>query len=405
MFMSVATVHLIFTFLKPYYWFAHIAAYGIAQNLEGINFFGWFNNIYDPRFPLPLLNYDPSTGVKIIAGAIYLLLAPLAFTLVRGGFVLGRKSGLVILAVVLLPGTLSLLGGSAPLEFFIPDEFHFGTGYIGGFWSNGANYIIAFMWGWATIMMVANIFKSQKFKHAYDHLWCLLTIVGCMYLVVDSQAKSHEEHKIEANALIGKYLEFYKGRYSALDTLCYKEPSIFANAKLICDKAKILSTSLSLEIERSEPEFRQYGDSWVEDIPSDTNIDQLNSYFCSNDKFVANCKETPVDLLVSSQELGEKVLVPIPGHANRLKGLYKKLSSSVDKVARYKEYTHLKYFLFCLICFVSGGKAATSSISFIGEGNMKSRSWIRRMAAVTFFNLWFAIMLFTRAHEGSKRQR
>ncbi|WP_430309294.1 hypothetical protein [Pseudomonas sp. PONIH3] len=393
-------MHLIFIFLKPYYWFAHIAAYGIAQNLEGVSYFGWLNNIYDPRFPLPLLNLDPSTGVKIIAGAIYLLLAPLACVLVRGGFILGRKPGLAMLAAVLLPGALSLLGSSAPLEFFIPDEFHFGTGYIGGFWSNGANYIIAFMWGWATIMLVANLFKSQKFKHAYDHIWCLLTIVGCMYLVVDSQAKSHEEHKIETNALIGKHLEFYKERYSALNILCHKEPSIFANAKLICDKARILSTSLPLEIERSEPEFRRYGDSWMEDILSDTNIEQLNSYFCSNDKLIAHCKETPIDLLITGQELFEKVLVPISGHTNRLKELYKKLNTYTDKVTRYKEYTHLKYFLFCLICFISGGKAATSSISFIGESNMKSRSWARRIAAVTFFNLWFAIMLVTRADDG-----
>lgn len=392
-------------FLKPYFLFSYIAAYGISQNLEGIGHFGWLNNIYDPRFPLPLLNLDPITGVKIIAGVIYLSLAPLAFILVRGGFILGRSSGIAMLAAVLLPGVLSLLGGSAPLDFFVPDEFHFGTGYIGGFWSNGANYIIAFMWGWATIMMAANIFKSQKFKHAYDHLWCLLTIVGCMYLVVDSQAKSHEEHKVETNAIIGKYLEFYRARYSALNTLCHTDPSIFANEKPICDTAKMISSSLPSEIERSEPELRRHGDSWMEYLLSSADIERLNSYFCSNNKGVANCQETPIDLLISTQELGEKILVPVSGHAERLKGLYGKLNTAVDKVMRYKEYTHFKYFLFCLICFISGGKAATSSISFIGESNMKSRSWTRKVAATTFFNLWFAIRLFARALVSYKRQR
>ncbi len=304
-----------------------------------------------------------------------------------------------MIAAVLLPGILSLLGTSAPLEFFIPDEFHFGTGYIGGFWSNGANYIIAFMWGWAAVMMVANIFKSQKFKHAYDHLWCLLTIVGCMYLVVDSQAKSHEEHKIEKNAAIGKYLDFYKERYSALNSLCHTEPSIFANAKSICEKAKNISTSLPSEIERPEPEFRRHGDSWMDDILSNTAIEELNSYFCSNDKTVAYCKEIPIDLLISSKELGVKVLVPISGHTERLKELYKKLNFYADKVTHYKEYTHLKYFLFCLICFIAGGKAATSSISFIGESNMKSRSWARKILAAMFFDSWFAIKFMTRSHD------
>lgn len=386
-------MQLILIFFKPYFFFAYIAAYGISQNLEGIGLFGLLNNIHDPDFPLPILNLSPVAGVKIIAGLLFVLLAPLALMLVRGGFILGKKAGIAMLAIVLLPGVLSLLGIPMSLVFFIPNEFHLGAGYIGGFWSNGTSFLIAFMWGWAAIMMVANVFKSQKFKHAYDHLWCLLTLVGCMYLVVDSQAKSHEESKVRTNAIIGKYLDFYNDRYKVLNSLCEANLALAMQEKNICERARSIFNTLPPEITQSKPEFRRYGDSWLANIPSKDDIERLNSSVCSHRDGSKICQETPVELLINSQELGDKVLIPTSVQTERLRRLYGKLNSEVENVTRSKEHTHLKYFLFCVICFIAGGKAATSSISFVGENNMKSRSWSRKIAFSIFFNIWFFVWL------------
>ncbi|MDQ0741193.1 hypothetical protein [Pseudomonas sp. W4I3] len=133
----------LYLFIKPYYWISFIASYGVAQNLEGIGWFGYFNNIYEPGIPYPLLNLSPVVGVKTISLFFFTFFVWLAFIFVRGAYVLGRKSGMVGLLMVLFPGVLSLAGVSPSWWLLIPEEFHLGAGYIGGFWSSGINFIIS----------------------------------------------------------------------------------------------------------------------------------------------------------------------------------------------------------------------------------------------------------------------
>lgn len=378
-----------YVFIKPYYWVSFIASYGVAQNLEGIGWFGYFNNIYEPGIPYPLLNLSPVTGVKTISLLYFLFFALMNFIFVRGTYVLGGKLGLVSLLIVFMPGFLSLMGFSPRWWLLIPEEFHLGAGYIGGFWSSGINFVIAFVFGWSAVLMLANLFKSPKFKHGYDHLWCLLSLVGCMYLVVDSQAKSDREQMLETNKLLGDYLQLYKGRYESLKDYCLVDTSFSKNEKAACKAATQIFSVLSFNVVGDEPELRRYGDSWLESLPEASDIARINTFFCSGTDLNESCRETPSHLMVNSQSYGRKDYIPLPDQGERVRKLYDRLGKLVDKVKVAHEHENLKYFLFCIVSFLAGGKAATASLSLIGEGSMKSRSWLLCVARVMFFNFWF----------------
>ncbi|WP_434694941.1 hypothetical protein J3P89_16410 [Pseudomonas sp. Z1-14] len=385
----------VYLFIKPYYWISFIASYGVAQNLEGIGWFGYFNGIYEPGIPYPLLNLSPVAGVKIISTFFFMLLVLMGFIFVRGAYVLGHKPGLLGLLVVFFPGVLSLAGFSPSWWLLIPESFNLGAGYIGGFWSSGINFLIAFVLGWSIVLIVANLFKSPKFKHGYDHLWCMLSLVGCMYLVVDSQARFDRDQMVDTNKLLGDYLLFYKDRYQSLKGSCLTDTSFSAAENAVCKSAINVYSTLSLNSVGDEPELRRYGDSWLQSLPGPNDIARINAYFCTHNGSDA-CRETPSHLMISSQEFGSKDYIPLTAHGERVAKLYDKLGKLVDKVKLSREHENLKYFLFCIVSFLAGGKAATASLSIIGEGNMKSRSWLLRALIVIFFNWWFLIKLRAR---------
>ncbi|MCQ9186905.1 hypothetical protein KMT30_49275, partial [Streptomyces sp. IBSBF 2953] len=75
--------------------------------------------------------------MKAISLLFFMSFVFMSLMFVRGAFVLGRRPGLASLLVVFLPGVLSLVGFSPSWWLLIPEEFHLGAGYIGGFWSSG----------------------------------------------------------------------------------------------------------------------------------------------------------------------------------------------------------------------------------------------------------------------------
>ncbi|MDQ0741192.1 hypothetical protein QF045_004052 [Pseudomonas sp. W4I3] len=224
----------------------------------------------------------------------------------------------------------------------------------------------------------------------------MLSLVGCMYLVVDSQAKSDREQMLDTNKLLGDYLQFYKARYQSLTESCLSDTSFSAAENAVCKTAFKVYSILSFNSVGDEPELRRYGDSWLQSLPGPNAIARINSYFCSHANVSGVCRETPSHLMVNSQEFGSKDYIPLPAHGDRVGKLYERLGKLVDKVKLSHEHENLKYFLFCIISFLAGGKAATASLSIIGEGNMKSRSWLLRSMRVLFFKWWFFIKLRNR---------
>lgn len=364
----------LYLFIKPYAYISHLAAYGLAQNLEGIGLFGYINGIYEPGIPFPLLNLDPTIGVRKLTGLIFILFPVYLLIVVRGGFVLGARTGSLTLLTVLTPGLISAAGFDFEIPNYAPEEFLLSAGYLGGFWNSGVIFILSFVAGWAGILIVSNIFKSQKFKHAYDHIWCCMSLVGCLYLVVASQTKFDERQVIELNHSIQSYLRFYQEGYSILELECSNN-LLLTSESLICSKVLKASKLLSAQEMGSNPRVRRYEDGWLDFLLSKSEIHKINSILCIEPS--NKCKTTPSALALTFNDLDEKKLIPLEEHSKRVRKLYAKLGAYVDKTKQAEHHENIKYFLFCFISFLAGGKAATSSISLVGEASLTSRSWCK----------------------------
>jgi hypothetical protein len=380
-----------YVFIKPYAYISFLAAYGLAQNLEGIGLFGYINGIYEPGIPFPLLNLDPTVGVKKLTGLILVLFPIFLFVIVRGGFVLGVRTGSLILVGVLAPGVISAIGFDVQIPSYAPEEFLLGSGYLGGFWNSGVIFIFSFVLGWGGVLLVANFFKSQKFKHVYDHIWCCMPLVGCLYLVVASQAKFDERQVVDLNQSIQSYLQFYQESYSFLALECVSNP-LLSRETLICSKVFKTSKSLSEQSISSDPRTRRYQDGWLDVLLSKDETSKVNLFLCGG-RDSNKCRTMPSVLALTMNDLYEKILIPIDEHSERVRKLYTKLGVYVDKIKLAERHENIKYFLFCFVSVLAGGKAATSSISLVGEANLLSRSW-GRLFAIRLFLVCFSICKF-----------
>lgn len=85
----------------------------------------------------------------------------------------------------------------------------------------------------------------------------------------------------------------------------------------------------------------------------------------------------------------KKKLIPLDEHSERVRSLYAKLGVYVDKIKLAERHENIKYFLFCFVSALAGGKAATSSISLVGEEKLLSRSWGRLFVEALFSSFLF----------------
>ena len=363
-----------YLFIKPYVYVSHLAAYGLAQNLEGVGLFGYLNGIYEPGIPFLLLNLDPTIGVRKLTGLILVLFPVFLLIVIRGGFVLGRRVGALVLLGVLVPGVISAIGFNLEISNYAPEEFLLGPGYLGGLWNSGVIFILSFVLGWGGVLIISNFFKSQKFKHVYDHLWCCMPLIGCLYLVIASQTKFDESQVIELNQSIQSYLQFYQEGYSLLEMECSTN-LLLATESLICGKVSKASRLLSRQAISSDPKVRRYDNGWLDLLLSKDEVSKMNLILCG--ELSNKCKPTPSVLALTINELDEKRLIPLEEHSARARKLYTKLGVYVDKINLAERHENVKYFLFCFISLLAGGKAATASISLVGEANLLSCSWVK----------------------------
>ncbi|WP_144417752.1 hypothetical protein [Pseudomonas protegens] len=292
-----------YLFIKPYAYISLLAAYGLAQNLEGVGLFGYMNGVYEPGIPFLLLNLDPTIGVRKLTGLMLVLFPIFLLVVIRAGFVLGVRTGSLMIIGALAPGVMSAIGFDFHIPNYAPEEFLLGPGYLGGLWNSGVIFILSFVLGWAGVLLIANIFKSQSFKHVYDHIWCCMPLIGCLYLVVSSQAKFDEEQVVDLNQSIQSYLQFYQEGYSLLALECVNNP-LLARETLICSKVFKASKSLLEQSISSDPKVRRYQDGWLDSLLSKGEISKVNSVLCG--ELPNKCKTTPLVLALTMNDLDEK---------------------------------------------------------------------------------------------------
>lgn len=80
-------------FCAPYFKLAYISAWGVAQNIEGLGYFGALNNYYEEGIPYAIENFNPLPGVNIISGGILFFVLLLLLLIVRSLFAINKYAG------------------------------------------------------------------------------------------------------------------------------------------------------------------------------------------------------------------------------------------------------------------------------------------------------------------------
>jgi hypothetical protein len=364
-------------FFRPCYEVARFVAYWLSVNLEGVHVFGTLNNIYDPNLPYPILNLDPTQGLDIIKGGCFFIVLAILCAAIRAGFVLGRVPGSIITTVLLTPGVASALG-YMPKMPDPPRVLRYGLqGDLGSPYIAAIVFVLLFVFGWAVMIIVAGFFKSHKFKLYYEHVWCAVTLVGCVYLVVDNQVRVNKDALTSVGSNFDVQLSYYQDAYRKANVICHSDSGVLSQE--LCGKISAVSRELTRvryekNISLVSPYFYSFELSSLIDTPE---VEVINDRVCGRPgELLGVCSSLPMLFDMGVNDLGRTVLLPGGQQNELLESDYKRMVDLAGRVKLDKEKEHYKLFVFFLIAFLAGGKASVASVSLIGEAALNSRSWL-----------------------------
>ncbi|WP_147432560.1 hypothetical protein [Pseudomonas sp. WPR_5_2] len=364
-------------FFRPCYEVARFVAYWLSINLEGIHAFGALNNIYDPNLPYPIFNLDPTQGLNILAGGCFFIVLAILWAVIRAGFVLGRVPGVIITTVLLVPGVASVLG-YMPKMPDPPRAFHYGLqGDMGSPYIAAIVFFLLFIFGWAVMVIIASFFKSHKFKLYYEHVWCAVTLVGCIYLVVDNQVRVNKDALTSVGSDFDAQLSYYQDAYRKANVICHSDSGVLSQE--LCGKISAVSRELArVRYEKNITLAAPYFSSFeLSSLIDSSEVEVINDRVCGkHGELSGACSSLPVLFDMGVSDIGRKMLVPGGQHNKSLERYYKRMVDLAGRVKLDKEKDHYKLFVFFLIAFLAGGKASIASVSLVGEAALNSRSWL-----------------------------
>lgn len=392
---------LLLKFLHPYLMFSNLAAWGLAQNLEGLGLFHHINDLplqvgSDVIYPW---NLSPTHGVNGLAGLITLLLFPIALLNIPAGFYLNRCAGWISLALWILPGALSLMGYVLDLNSFGPDMFRFGSGFTGSTSSAAANLFISLVTGWSVIMLFSALWKKNTFKNAFDHIWYVLGLIAALYYVTDSGLPSYKEDLSEAAERTTLIMQHFRNGEQNLEELC-KEPEVIHQIPDLCSLAPEMRWALqdsfaSKNILRARIDLPDWVTRVADDRDISKQIEAFNTLACSPHTFRGNCQVVPIEMALDGEDYKTpKAFLP-PAYAQRLLLLHKSMQKADARIQDIEQGHNTRYFVFIMLAFVAGGKLANASRSMVRHDTVRPKSWLFTCIRFIVHNTLLLIRLFT----------
>jgi len=170
------------------------AAWSIQQNLEGAGLLS--SDMIAPRLPGAALvsGWDPGASVLVILGFLCVVCLLFVPFVMLAGYAVGRKTGFLVTAVVLLLPGVAGVTGILPRIAPAPEAFAIGgvgvTGDIGGMLSLVALLVAV---GWTVAVLAADsLLIRNKIWEAYDHIWLVLGLIAAVFFIADSQMAQHD---------------------------------------------------------------------------------------------------------------------------------------------------------------------------------------------------------------------
>ncbi|EOI5719971.1 hypothetical protein ACMS1V_001941 [Cronobacter dublinensis] len=392
---------LLLKFLHPYLMLANLAAWGMAQNLEGLGLFHYINDL-----PLQVgsdvihpWNLNPTHGVNGLSGLITLLLLPVALLNIRAGFYLNRRMGLISLALWITPGVLSLMGYTFDLNSFGPDIFRFGKGFTGSTSSAAANLFISLVTGWSVIMLFSALWKKNTFKNAFDHLWYILGLIAALYYVTDSGLPSYKEDLSEAGERTTLIMQHFRNGEENLEERC-KEAAVIKQIPDLCSLVREMKWSLqdsftSKDILRARIDLPDWVTQVADDPDISKQIELFNVMTCSPHAFRGNCQVVPIEMTLDIEDYKTPKAFLSPAYARILLQLHKSMQKADARIQDIEQGHNTRYFVFILLAFVAGGKLANASRSMVGHDTVRPQSWLLSGTRFILHNALLLFRLFT----------
>lgn len=373
---------LLLKFIHPYLLFCNLAAWGLAQNLEGLGLFHYINDLpmhvgNEVIYPW---NINPIHGVNGLSGVMTFMLIPIFLLNIRAGFYLNKSTGYLCLCLWMLPGGISLLGYFPDLYNFGPDKFHFGANFTGSTASAAANLIICMVAGWSAIMLFGSFWKKNTFKNAYDHIWYLLGLIAALYFVVDSGLPSYKEELSDSNERTTQIMQFYRNSEQNLTLLC-KDPILINQTPDLCSLASAMKWAfqdrlLSKDILRARIDLPDWVSSIANEPSLKKQIDIFNAIACSTGPVRGNCQTVPVEMSLSMDDYKKPLAFLPSSYAKQLQRLHKSMQRADSHIQEIERGHNARYFVFLLLAFVAGGKLANASRSMFKHDIVRPRSWL-----------------------------
>lgn len=377
------SVHWLFEFFTPYLKICHIAAWGIAQNLEGIGLFGYLNNYYVSGVPYPVWNLSPTQGVTLVSLVYTALLLFLFLVNIRAAFYLGKGYGYAALSAWLIPGVLTIAGVSFDVATLGPDKFEYGQGFPGNLGSAVINLLLFMILGWSVITLIGAWFHREKFKHAYDHIWYPLALMAAVYFVVDAGFDSYQRDFKHSDEKITQYLNLYSTSAASAVAACEKSPSLFQQAEHLCTTLGGLQSEIKVDLEFSgELRARSQLSRWVtllaggKDEALSREINIANMWACDQGHLRENCTRIPMDAALKTADLDTTYLFPPNDYAVAIEKHQLALVKADSKIREVQQSRNYRYFAFLGVAFLAGGKVSNSTRSLSRNGEEKPISWL-----------------------------
>lgn len=373
---------LLLKFLHPYLMFSNLAAWGLAQNLEGLGIFHSINDLplqvgSDVIYPW---NISPTHGVNGLSSLMTLLLLPIAFLNIRAGFYLNRCMGWISLVLWISPGALSLMGYVPELNSFGPEVFRFGSGFTGSVPSAAALLFISMVTGWSVIMLFSALWKKNTFKNAYDHIWYVLGLIAALYFVTDSGLPSYKEDLSEAGERTTLIMQHYRNGEQNLDVLC-REPGVKDQVPDLCSLAPEIRWSqqdsfASKDILRARIDLPDWVTRVAYDRDIGKQIEAFNALACSPHSLRGDCDVVPIEMDLSGEDYKTPRAFLTPAYAQRLLRLHQSMQKADARIQDIEQGHNTRYFVFLTLAFVAGGKLANTSRSMARHDTVRPRSWL-----------------------------
>lgn len=366
------------SFFAPYIQICLLAAWGIAQNLEGLGLFGVLNSapMQVGQYSFTPLNLNPLPGVLALSVCTAVMLIYSLVTNVRAGFYLGPRAGVLVVALWLAPGAAALFGISLVPSELGPDVFRFNAGFTGSVGSAAANLFLFLTAGWSSVMLVGVRWKKDQSKNAYDHLWYSLGLVAALYFVTDSGLPFYRADLDNAIGRYEKLLDVYIAAATSLSAACETSPSIQDTSPALCEMLPTIVQGIKLDRELQRPvrPSVDLGDwaKYLRGPPVAAEIARLSALPCET---ALPCHKYPADIALDGDAHLRGRGFPSNAYLDSFPRYRASLVKAHEKIGSTERSHNLRYFAFLAVAFLAGGKLANASRSLRQADKVRPASW------------------------------